>query len=332
MKRILCAFLLLLLAALSLSACGKTPKIEISADGYWVIDGEKTDVKAQGDKGEAGEKGDKGDPGEKGETGDAASDENPLGLAFFLKDDGTYAVEIGYAKYLSNVEIPATYKGKPVTEIGGYAFYDCDSLTSVTIGNSVAEIGGYAFEGCESLTSITVDPDNTVYQSIDGNLYSKDGKTLIQYAIGKTDTHFSILDAVTEIGEHAFSSCTSLTSVTIPDSVTVIGDQTFVNCSSLTSVIIPDSVTTIGDYAFASCDSLTSVTIGSSVAEIGDEVFWNCSSLESLYYHGTAEEWLKISIGYNNYSLTSATRYYYSEAQPTEHGIFWKYGANSLER
>ena len=34
------------------------------------------------------------------------------------------------------------------------AFYDCTSLTSVTIGGGVTEIGESAFYDCESLTSI----------------------------------------------------------------------------------------------------------------------------------------------------------------------------------
>ena len=41
---------------------GRTPVISISPDGYWVIDGVKTTTKAQGDKG------DKGDPGKDGVT------------------------------------------------------------------------------------------------------------------------------------------------------------------------------------------------------------------------------------------------------------------------
>ncbi len=45
---------------------GVTPTVSISEDGYWVINGEKTDVKAQGDK---GDKGDKGDPGAAGQNG-----------------------------------------------------------------------------------------------------------------------------------------------------------------------------------------------------------------------------------------------------------------------
>ena len=97
----------------------------------------------------------KGDKGDKGEQGDAGNDENPQGLAFFLKDDGTYAVEMGYAKYLSKIEIPATYNGKPVTEIGNSAFSSCTSLTSITIPNSVTSIGYNTFEGCTSLESAT---------------------------------------------------------------------------------------------------------------------------------------------------------------------------------
>ena len=61
--------------AIGLTACGKdgqsnTPTIEIGSDGYWYINGTKTDYKANGEKGEQGEKGDKGDSGEQGEKGD----------------------------------------------------------------------------------------------------------------------------------------------------------------------------------------------------------------------------------------------------------------------
>ena len=47
--------------AIGLTACGKdgqsnTPTIEIGSDGYWYINGTKTDYKANGEKGEQGEK------------------------------------------------------------------------------------------------------------------------------------------------------------------------------------------------------------------------------------------------------------------------------------
>ena len=43
-----------------------------------------------------------------------------------------------------------------VTSIGGAAFADCTSLTTVTIPNSVTSIGDNAFGGCASLTNVTI--------------------------------------------------------------------------------------------------------------------------------------------------------------------------------
>ena len=92
-----------------------------------------------------------------------------------------------------------TFDGN-VTKIGNYAFYDRDSLTSITIPDSVTTIGSWAFYDCFSLTSVTIP------------------------------------DSVTTIGRSAFCDCDILTSVTIPDSVTTIGDYAFINCYRLISV------------------------------------------------------------------------------------------------
>jgi hypothetical protein len=164
---------------------------------------------------------------------------------------------IGEGAFSSCDNLTSVVIGDSVTSIGMSAFSFCDNLTSVVIPDSVTSIGDYAFYYCSSLTNITVHENNASYKDIDGNLYTKDGATLIQYAVGKTDTSFIIPGSVTSIGSYAFSNCSSLTSVVIPDSVTSIGDCAFRDCNSLTSVVIPDSVTSIGSDAFRYCSKLT---------------------------------------------------------------------------
>ena len=218
---------------------------------------------------------------------------------------GDSVTSIGSYAFYSCSSLTSVVIGDSVTSIGSYAFHSCSSLTSVVMPDSVTSIGDWAFAYCSSLTSITVDEGNEVYASIDGNLYSKDGKTLIQYAIGKTDKEFIIPDSVTTIGNYAFYECYSLTSVVIGDSVTTIDNSAFYWCYSLTSVVIPDSVTSIGERAF-----------------------YYCSKLAKVYYKGTAEDWANITIGSYNSRLTNATRYYYSESEPTTTGNYWHYDEN----
>ena len=172
--------------------------------------------------------------------------------------------------------------GNGVTSIGNWAFSGCTGLTSITIPDSVMYIGGGVFAGCTGLASITVDADNPAYKSVDGNLYTKDEKNLVQYARGNTAIEFTIPDGVTRIGYQAFSGCTGLTSVIIPDGVTRIDGYAFYNCAGLTSATIPDSVMEIGEYAFFGCIGFESVTIPDSVTYVGDRAFAECDGLKSV--------------------------------------------------
>ncbi len=67
----------------------------------------------------------------------------------------SYSNPLYYAEnlYINN-ELVTSAEIATAKEINDYAFYNCSSLTSVTIGNSVESIGGDAFMDCTSLTSV----------------------------------------------------------------------------------------------------------------------------------------------------------------------------------
>lgn len=133
-----------------------------------------------------------------------------------------------------------------ITRIGSAAFYECPTLTSVSIPNSVKEIGDYAFTRCTNLSSVIIP------------------------------------NSVNKIERNAFAFCYELTSVTIPDSVEEIDACVFTGCTGLTSLTIPHCVTRIGDSAFKGCSNLKSLFIPASVTEIGDRAFSYCKNLSLL--------------------------------------------------
>ena len=169
---------------------------------------------------------------------------------------------------VTEVVIPSTIEGYPVTSIGDVAFYNCTLLESIIIPNSITSIAEHAFHQCENLMSITL-PDG---------ITSIERYTFIHC---ESLERITIPDSVTSIGDSAFSSCYSLTSITIPDSVTSIGNSAFSSCASLTSIAIPDSVTSIGNGTFAWCSNLTSIEMP-SVTNIGNEAFMSCKKLANI--------------------------------------------------
>ncbi|MBR4833646.1 MAG: leucine-rich repeat domain-containing protein [Thermoguttaceae bacterium] len=78
---------------------------------------------------------------------------------------------------LISVEIPNSVK-----EIGKRAFAWRQSLTSVEIPNSVEKIAGDAFNNCSSSTSFAVSANHPHFKTVDGVLFTADGKTLIAFS------------------------------------------------------------------------------------------------------------------------------------------------------
>ena len=202
-------------------------------------------------------------------------------------------VEItGYIGSATDIKIPRSIEGLPVTSIGNRAFSDCENLVSIIIPDSVTSIGNRAFCDCDNLTSVTI-PDSVTsigdyvfYYCIDLTSITipESITTIGDSAFAYCDSLTSIIvpDSVTNMGDSVFSHCYRLSSVTIPDGITSIGKSTFYDCDSLTGITIPDSVTSIDDSAFYACESLADVTIPDGVRSIGENAFKSCSSLTSI--------------------------------------------------
>ncbi|MGN0522249.1 MAG: leucine-rich repeat domain-containing protein, partial [Eubacterium sp.] len=146
---------------------------------------------------------------------------------------------------LKSVTIPNN-----VSEIGDFCFSSCSSLSSVNIGTGVQKIGTYAFHACGKLAKISVDKNNKNYSSLDGNLYNKNKTQLIQYAIGKTSTKYTLPKTVTDIVYGALQSASNLKNVQLTGDLKSIREGTFLYCNNLTSVEIGDNVKSIGNHAF----------------------------------------------------------------------------------
>lgn len=195
--------------------------------------------------------------------------------------------------------------GDGIDAINKDAFYGCSYLDSITLGASVKEFGENSLFGCVSLKNYIVSEDNETFSSIDGNLYSKDARTLIRYANGKTDEDFTVGDNVIQIseeafynannlvtlhtgknvvliGKSAFRSCEKLKEVTIGNDVTTLSGWVFYGCTLLEKITFGQSIQFIGEFAFGSCESLTSITIPNTVTTMGNSVFSGCVLLETV--------------------------------------------------
>ena len=247
-------------------------------------------------------------------------------------------------------QIRSVFMANGVTSIGNFAFYECISLTSMTIPDSVTCIGNCAFNDCSSLASVTI-PDSVASIGV----YAFCGCTSLKSV--------TIPDSVTSIGDYAFGFCTSLTGIwvdggsshyfsdasgvlfnkdktvlaqcpgafsgsyVIPDGVTSINDAAFVNCTSLTSVTIPDGVTNIGYEVFAGCTSLANMVLPNGVTRIGAEAFDWCTSMKSITIPDSVT-----SIGYDAFSnCKSLTNVYFTGTEEAWNGITIDDGNDALK-
>lgn len=191
----------------------------------------------------------------------------------------------------TNVTIPNTIGGKPITAIGDGAFSSKGNVESVTLPSTVQTIGSLAFEDT-SITYIHIpaattsvggrafphgthieleEGNNSLALYDDGSLYSADGKKLMY--VGAEDNDYRFPDGVEEIGECAFYQ-SKLTKISFPEGIKIISEKAFCNSYELTSFIFPDSLTEIRANAFSSNKSeYISIILPYNTQYVGENAF-----------------------------------------------------------
>ena len=155
--------------------------------------------------------------------------------------DGNVTIE-DYLGTDTEIVIPSTIAGKPVTEIGPMSFWMDDNMTSVVIPEGVTTIGKQAFNGNDNLANIKL--PSTL-------------KTIGERAFWKTAiTELNVPEGVTSIGREAFNSCKELNSVTLPESLTYIGPNAFNSCPSLNEIRLPSNIISLGTNALRGFDKI----------------------------------------------------------------------------
>ncbi len=153
------------------------------------------------------------------------------------------------------------------TKIEGNEVYSADGtslLKSITgaaeyaVEDGVTEIGAYAFYNDETLTSIDFNGVETI-----GN-----------YAFNKAGlTSLFLGEKIGSIGSSAFSDCESLETVVI-EGPAEIGSSAFAECESIDAFDFGDNTVSIGNAAFTNAfDGLNSVILPASMENIAESAF-----------------------------------------------------------
>ena len=153
-------------------------------------------------------------------------------------------------------------------------FVECKNITSVILTNSNSQTytlnlsaGRNYYTGTEPGFSINEITGLKRGNSNVNNIVSIDASDLTSW---------------TTVENQAFSSCSSLTSITLPNSITTLGYSAVSGCSKLTSITLPDSLTTIESDVFANCNKLESLHIPANVSSIAQRIGYALQSLASI--------------------------------------------------
>ena len=185
-----------------------------------------------------------------------------------------YALTIGGVSYKLTTGGTLTISGEG--KVLKNAVSEQGSIKNIIVGDGITAIERGAFSGCGNLESITLPFIGSSLEGTENEHFA--------YIFGGNTNYYPERDVPN-----------SLKNVIITGGISICSNA-FSSCSSLTSITVPDSITSIGSYAFSGCDALTiycevvNKPIGWSDSWNGDcPVVWDCNNNEidkdgNIYY------------------------------------------------
>ena len=204
---------------------------------------------------------------------------------------GEYAIVTDYTGTDTELEIPSSLGGYPVSSIAEYTFHGCESLVSIIIPDTITYFDPFVFDFY--VPTLYTNRNSAAALAISNASYSFSDPAIPYLS-------FCISDAETDIRTFTITDCASdVTEIVIPDFVSIIDHYAFSECYALTNIVIPDSVTSIGWDAFWQCTSLSSLVIPDNVAYIGYEAFDDCPATLYTSFNSSAA----LALGNAGYSF-----------------------------
>ncbi|MBQ8228252.1 MAG: leucine-rich repeat domain-containing protein [Clostridia bacterium] len=170
--------------------------------------------------------------------------------------------------------------GSNVTTVPAGLFENCTNLNQVTFGNGITEVGEYAFYA-SGVRNVSVSP--TVTQI--GNHAFTLCNSLTAFTVDGSNTAFAAGDSgellnKTKTYIYRYPSGRTETSYTCPNTVRFIDTGAFSGDDDLVSVNTKN-VVTVNEYAFTLCSSLSDVTLP-LVTSLKTYAFADCNNLTDV--------------------------------------------------
>ena len=191
------------------------------------------------------------------------------GYIILTTEDGTPTTEVRLVERRFDMSTPNCYYGGETVpnevvhdgktyQVVEFGFFDSSEKKprKLIFGKNMRKINifkrGFALGG-----GFEVAEGNQYYKSIDGLLYSADGKTLLMCGcqFPNSTRTITIPDEVEVLGKEAFAYCSYARITTLPKQLKEIGESAFQECKNMpTEIIIPEGVKHIYANAFSNTD------------------------------------------------------------------------------